>query len=70
MGELREYTVTMNGTPTTVLLNEADAKQLGAELVGGEPAPAPEPEPAPAPAPVPVKASTPPNKARSTTNKG
>lgn len=70
MGELREYTVTMNGTPTTVLLNEADAKQLGAVPVGGEPTPAPEPKPAPAPEPVPVKASTPQNKARGAANKG
>jgi len=29
MGPLREYHVTVNGSPTTMLLNEKDAERLG-----------------------------------------
>lgn len=67
-GPLKPYDVVIRGTQTTLLLNEADAKEL--DLLADEPEPtpepAPEPEPEPTPAPEPAEkvAPAPPNKAR------
>ena len=64
MSDLRKYRATINGTEATVMLNEADAKALGAVPVDG-----PAPEPAATPG-AEVKADQPQNKARTAENKG
>ncbi len=57
MDELREYMYVTNGVPTTAMLTEAHAAQLGATLVAGQG----EPD---------VKRGVPANKARTPDDKG
>ena len=60
MSDLKEYRIVLNGTETTAMLNEADAKRLDAVLVDA-PAAAARPS---------EKAAAPPTMARLAANKG
>lgn len=61
MADLKEYTYTINGMPTTGMLSEDDAERLGAVAVSAKAAPA-------GPAPV-TKGREVDNAARQSTNK-